>query len=180
MTMLRIRGSLQLLCVVVLFAGCAGLSDPDCRDETRSLSTTARLTSTAAQPLASDTGTARISLHEGRVAATGATSYRDIMWFAGSGLTRNGVTAVHVHETGTDRLLFNVPLDPASGPPYVITQVFTRRPYTGAVSFTELYDLLGTERSYVDVHTANGATQLRGVLRPENANWQTFTHAFCS
>ena len=103
------------------------------------------------------------------------------MWFAGSGLDRSQVTAVHVHETGSDRLLVNLPIDSAFGPRYVITQVFTRQPYTGSEDFVSLYELVGTERTYVDVHTIDQPMgRLRGVLRPDFQNWRAFVHNNCS
>lgn len=161
--------------------GCLGLSGPDCTDETRSLAVSARLVSTRPAPLPGDTGRAHLALYEARNARTKATSAREILWFAGSGLDRGEVTGVHVHEEGTGRLLFALPLSSASAPPFVITQVFTRQPYSGAVDWNELYDLLGHERAYVDVHTtAHPEGQLRGVLQRDHAEWQTFTHAYCS
>jgi hypothetical protein len=103
------------------------------------------------------------------------------MWFVESSLTRSRVTAIHVHEIGSNRLLYTVPIESMSGPPNVITQVFTRQPYSGPVEFTELYELVGNERTYIDVHTLDHpAGQLRGTLKPENPNWSNFTHADCS
>ena len=161
--------------------GCLGVLRPDCRDETRSLAATARLTSPLPSPVASDTGRASFSLHEARNANTKATTAREAMWFAGSGLDRSQVTAVHVHEAVSDRLLFNIPIDSAFGPRYVITQVFTRRPYTGPEDFANLYELIGTGRTYVDVHTIDQPMgRLRGVLQPDFPNWRTFVHHNCS
>ena len=172
---------LSLMMAALALAGCAGTSGPDCRDETRSLSTSAKLVSVEAEALPADTGTAQLSLHEGRDFVSKVTAYRDIMWFAGSGMDRNSVTAVHIHEQGSDRLLFDVPLAAASGSPYVIANVFTRQPYAGATDFAELYELVGNERAYVDVHTTDHPLgELRGTLRVENSSWRTFTHAFCS
>jgi hypothetical protein len=157
------------------------MSGPDCRDETRSLGVTARLESTTAAAMPGDTGRAQLSLFEARNAGTRSTAAREILWFAGSGLNRDEVSAVHVHEEGTGRLLFNIPLAAGQAPAFVITQVFTRQPYSGATDWNELYDLLGNERAYVDVHTkAHPEGQLRGGLRRENANWQSFTLAYCS
>ena len=173
--------TLVLAPLCVTLASCLGLSGPDCIDETRGLSVRAQLTSALPQPLPGDTGSAHVSLSEGRNAQSGATSYRDVTRFVGSGLTRSRVTAIHVHEQGTDRLLFSIPIDTTSGPPYVITQTFTRQPYAGATIWTELYELMGNERTYVDVHTLDSPNgQLRGVLRREYPNWRDFTHAYCS
>ena len=89
--------------------------------------------------------------------------------------------AVHVHERGTGRLLMEIPLGGAEQPPPVITRVFTRVPYSGPTDWDELYDMLGNQRGYVDVHTrAFPDGQLRGDLRPRNATWQRYTHAYCS
>jgi hypothetical protein len=165
----------------VALTGCLFTSGPDCIDETRSVSTTARLASVLTDPSPGDSGTANVSLHEARNHRSKAISARELTWFVGSSLVRAGVTAVHVHEETTDRLLLTIPIDTTAGPPFVITQVFTRRPYTGSVNWTELYDLVGNERTYVDVHTsANPAGHLRGALNRVNPNWQTFTHAYCS
>ena len=172
--------TLALLPYLTLTA-CMTTSGPDCRDETRSLALTARLTSTLPTAPPADTGRANLSLYEARNARTKATSAREILWFAGSGLDRSTVTAVHVHEEGTGRVLFTIPLENTQAPPFVIAQVFTRRPYTGALPWNELYEALGNERAYVDVHTTMYPDgQLRGVLRRDNANWQAFTLAYCS
>jgi hypothetical protein len=163
------------------FTGCASLSGPDCRDETRSLDVDAQLISTLSPGAPGDTGRAHVSLHEARNFRTKATAAREIMWFVGSGLNRADVNAVHVHEQGSGRLLFDIPLQSTQTHPFVITQVFTRESYAGPVDWRELYDLLGNERAYVDVHTsAHPGGQLQGVLRRANSNWQTFTHAYCS
>ena len=171
--------ALMVSCAAVV--GCIRVSGPDCRDETRNLAVRAQLESVTAQPQPGDTGSAVFSLHEARNAASRATSAREVLWFVGSGLERGRVTAVHVHEVGTNRLLFDIPLTSPAAPPYVITQVFTRRPYAGSVSWTDLYDSVGSERAYVDVHTTDHpGGQLRGALRVETPGWQTFTRAYCS
>jgi hypothetical protein len=160
---------------------CLRLSGPDCKDETRSLAASARLLSALSTPLPGDTGRANISLYEARDATTKATAAREILWFVGSGLSRADVSAVHVHEQGTGQLLFAIPIEPTQAPPFVITQVFTRQPYAGPVDWIELYERIGNERTYVDVHTnTHPEGQLRGELRRDNSNWQAFTHAYCS
>jgi hypothetical protein len=172
---------LALLAVCVPIAGCRGWFGPDCKDETRTVIASVRLTSMLASPLPDDTGRASLNLHEARDAVTKSNTARDIMWFAGSGLDRSRVTAIHVHELDTNRLLFTMPIDSAFGPRYVITQVFTRQPYTGSVRFSEFYELVGNEKTYVDVHTIDYPDgQLRGVLRPEYPNWRNFVHHYCS
>lgn len=163
------------------FTACHRISGPDCRDETRNLAVRAHLTTVVTPSQPSDTGSAVLSLHEARNAVTNATSAREVLWFVGSGLDRARVTAVHVHEEQTNRLLLDIPLANPSGLPYVITQVFTRRAYTGTVGWTELYDLIGSGRAYVDVHTTDHpAGHLRGGLQIETPGWQTFTRAYCS
>ena len=175
------RTAVFLLCCCAAATACLGTAGPDCRDETRSLAVSARLTSTLPVAAPGDTGSAHVTLHEARNARTRTTAAREILWFAGSALDRAAVTAVHVHEEGNGRLLLTLPLESAPAHPYVITQVSTRRPYAGTVDWNELYDLLGAERAYVDVHTtAHPEGHLRGVLRRDNANWQAFTHAYCS
>lgn len=161
-----------------MFAGCVALPGPDCRDETRSLGVTALLTPTVPGTLARDTGRAHVSLYEARNARTKVTSAREILWFVGSSVSRSAVDAVHVHEEGTERLLYVIPLESIHAPEPVITRVFTRQPYAGPTQWNELYTLLGRERTYIDVHTSTG--ELRGVLRREDPNWQAFTHAYCS
>ena len=172
------------ICIVAgcaALSGCLGLSGPDCKDELRGLTAIAALTSVAPDAAPGDTGTAQLNLHEARDHTSKSTSARELSWFVGSGLDRSGVTAVHVHEEGTARLLFTIPLETPTGPPYVITQIFTRRAYTGPTSWSEIYELVGSQRTYIDVHTTEFPDgELRGALSPQNANWQVFTHAYCS
>lgn len=171
---------LVLSCGFVV-TGCLGRSGPDCRDETRSLAVSARLASSLPAAMPGDTGRAQVALYEARNARTKSTAARDLLWFVGGGLDRAAVNGVHVHEEGNGRLLFAIPLEPTHAPPFVIAQVFTRQRYSGPVDWNELYDLLGNERAYVDVHTtAHPEGQLRGMLRRDNSDWQTFTHAYCS
>ena len=169
--------------VVICFAltGCSINSGPDCIDETRALAVRAKLASVAANPLPGDSGTAYLDLHEARNHRTKATSARELLWFVGSSLDRANVTAVHVHEKTTDRLLYTIPIDTMSGPRYVITQIFTRRPYTGPVDWNELYDLIGNLHTYVDVHTTGSpGGHLRGELQRVYIDWETFVHSYCS
>jgi hypothetical protein len=102
------------------------------------------------------------------------------MWFVGSGVQRATVTAVHVHEAGTDRLLLDVPLTPV-GPEYVVTQVFEQQPYAGAVPWDDAYGMLGAGRAYVDVHTTTRPSgHLHGTLQVQSPDWASFHHAYCS
>lgn len=131
--------------------------------------------------VAGDTGRAYVSLYEARDARTKVTTAQEILWFVGSSVNRSDVDAVHVHEEGTDRLLHVIPREAVHASEFVITQVFARQPYTGSTEWNELYTLLGNERAYIDVHmSTQPARQLRGGLRRDNANWQHFTHAYCS
>ena len=171
----------SLLASCLTLSACLGTSGPDCRDETRSLSADARLSSVVPGSQSGDTAIARFSFYEARNFRTKATAERGATWFVGSGLARSSVTAVHVHEQTSGRLLFNVPLEVVGGSPFVITQIFARRAYTGSVDWDELYQLIGNEGTYVDIHTIDHPNgQLRGTLRPEYPNWRTFTHAYCS
>jgi hypothetical protein len=176
-----IRSVAAIVVAAITTTACVRTSGPDCRDETRALDLTARLTvvGTAATP--NDTATANVSLHEARHASTKVTSAREMLWFVAGSIGTADVTGVHVHERGTGRLLMDIPLTGAEQPPSVITRVFTRVPYSGPTDWDELYNMLGNQRGYVDVHTRTYPDgQLRGDLRPRNATWQTYTHAYCS
>jgi hypothetical protein len=170
-----------IITAAALSTGCIPFTGPDCIDENRSLAVAARLTSSSPQPQATDTGSTRFSMSEARNHRSRRTTHQYIIWFVGSGLVRSNVTAVHLHEQATGRLLFNVPIDTTFGPAFVVTQVLQAEPYRGTVPWNELYDILGNGRAYVDIHTRDQPNgQLRGTLVPEYPNWRDFVHSYCS
>src|SRR5687767_13940880 len=74
--------------------GCGRLAGPDCRDETRSMALSARLTSATAATALGDTDTAHVARHEARDARTKSTTAQEILWFVGSTLDRASVSPV--------------------------------------------------------------------------------------
>ena len=170
--MLRSTG----LVIVGLLAGAAGCAlplDGGCLDETRNLSLAGSL----------ESGTAQVTLHEARHHRTKQTSAEEFLWSVrASAVDRSTVSAVHVHERDTDRLLFALPIENTNAPADVITQTFTRRPHNGAISqWSEVYELLGSGRGYLDVHVGgSNPPVLRTNLTPQNANWREFSRANCS
>src|SRR5688500_19544237 len=100
---------MRLLTLVLLLiaGGCALPLDGGCINETRNLSLGGTLELTAS---AGGTGTALVSLHEARHYRTKQTSDEEFLWSVrASGLDRSTVSAVHVHERETNRLLFQIP-----------------------------------------------------------------------
>ena len=163
-----------MMSLLVIAGGCALPLDGRCLDETRNLSLVGALGSA---------GTATVALHEARHHRTQQTSAEEFLWSVrSSGIDRSTVSAVHVHERDTGRLLFAIPIENTNAPADVITQTFTRRPHNGAIaSWSEVYELLGAGRGYLDVHTAGSAAPLfRADLTPQNANWRDFSRASCS
>jgi hypothetical protein len=168
------RRSSLLMPLLALAACDVPFVGPDCIDETRSLSVSTQLT--VAGP-----GIAGFSLSESRNHRSKRTSRRDVTWSVRSGVPRSTVTAIHVHESGTGHLLVDVPIDTASGPPPVITQVFQGQPYAGPTDWDTLYQTLGEGRAFVDVHTTTRPEGLfGGGLEPESPDWQGFSRAYCS
>jgi hypothetical protein len=154
---------------------------PDCIDETRSLSVSGHLASVVPDAAPGDTGVASLGFSEARNHRSKRTSRQDVLWSVRAGIVRGTVTAIHVHEVGTDRLVLGLPIDSTTGPASVITQVFTGQPYAGAIPWSEAYVLLGEGRGYLDVHTtAFPLGQLRGRLEAVYPGWRGFTHAYCS
>lgn len=89
---------------------------------------------------------------------------------------------MHVHERDTNRLLFGLPLENPSALPDVITLTFSPRPHNGIIaSWSEVYELLGAGRGYLDVHVAGSSEPvMRANLTAQFANWRDFVHANCS
>jgi hypothetical protein len=166
--------------LLVIAAGCELPFGGGCLDETRNLSLGGTLSPLV--PTAAITGTAAVSLHEARHHRTRQTSAEDFLWSVrASGIDRSTVSALHVHERDTDRLLFQIPIENTNAPLDVITQTFTRRPHNGAIAqWPEVYELLGSGRGYLDVHVGSGTPVLRADLTVQNANWRDFIHADCS
>jgi hypothetical protein len=176
-----IMGKHLIVAALALSTGCISLSGPDCIDENRSLAVAAQLASTSPDPQPADTGSVHFSFSESRNHRSKRTTWQYMTWFVGSGLVRSQVTAVHLHEQTTGRLLFNVPIDTTFGPAFVVTQVLQAQAYQGPLPWKELYEILGNGRAYIDVHTRDRpAGHLRGALEPEYPNWRDFIHSYCS
>ncbi|MDQ3070617.1 MAG: hypothetical protein M3R55_12930 [Acidobacteriota bacterium] len=58
----------------------------------------------------------------------------------------------------------------------------TRRPQNGAIAqWSEVYELLGSGRGYLDVHVGGaGSPVMRANLAAQDATWRNFVHANCS
>jgi hypothetical protein len=181
---MRLTGFLRALvaaCSALLAAQCVPFFGPDCIDETRGLSVSARLMATGSPTVPRDTGELFLGLLEARNHRSKRTSYRHVTWLVGSGVPRSTVTAVHVHEKVTDRILFDVPVDSAFWPAYIVTRTINPVAYTGPLSWNDFYDRLGNGSVYVDVHTsATVGGSLRGEPSPLYPNWREFTHSYCS
>ena len=174
---------MHVLTVVLLMiaAGCDHPFSGGCINEARNLALGGTLEPTV--PTGTMTGTATVSLHEARHYRTKQTADEDFLWSVrATGIDRSTVSAVHVHERDTNRLLFQIPLENTNAPADVITQTFTRRPHNGAIAqWSEVYELLGSGRAYLDVHVGgSGNPVMRANLTAQNANWRDFIHADCS
>lgn len=171
--------NVALPALLLAATGCAVLSGPDCINEYRGVSAAAHLIDLTAA--SADTGRAFISLSHERNARTKRTASRGVVYFASSTLPRESVTAVHVHATANDALLYSFPLTPI-GPDFVITQNFTNEPYpaSGAVAFDDIFEKIDRGQAYVDVHTGTVGSRLRGVLVNEHPGTSGWQHAYCS
>ena len=167
--------------LLVIAAGCEHPLGGGCINETRNLSVAGALEPAAStEPI---TGTAAVSVHEARHYLTKHTSEQNFLWSVrASGIDRSTVSAVHVHERDTNRLLFQIPLENTNAPSDVITQAFTMRPQNGAIAqWSEVYELLGSGRGYLDVHVGSSSSPvMRANLAAQNASWREFTRANCS
>jgi hypothetical protein len=166
--------------LVLLAGGCALPLDGSCIDERRSLSLEGVLQPAGAAAIGN--GTAFLGLIEARNYRTKHTSEENFYWAVrASGFDRSTVSAVHVHERETGRLLFQIPIENTNGPADVITLIFSPRPHNGLVAqWSVVYELLGSGSGYLDVH-AGGSSEpvLRANLSPQFANWRDFVHSSC-
>ena len=167
--------------LLVIASGCALPLDGSCIDERRALSLEGTLEPTTAA--VTGTGTVLVGLQEARNHRTKRTSEQHFNWAVrATGIDRSTVTAVHVHERDTNRLLFQIPIENTNGPADVITLTFSPRPHNGIIAqWSEVYELLGSGRGYLDVH-AGGASEpvMRANLTAQFANWREFIHSSCS
>jgi len=164
---------------LVFTAGCSLIAGPDCINEDRSVSAEAHLVD--ATVATADTGRAVISLAQERSYRTKRTANRGVIYFASSTLLRTSVTAVHIHATANDALLYVFPVTP-TGPEFVITQNFTNAefPSSGPTTFDDLFSKLAGGQAYVDVHTGQTAPRLRGTLVNQYPGNNSWLHAYCS
>ena len=174
---------MHVLAIVLLMiaAGCELPFGGGCLNETRNLSLSGALEPTTSAGAV--TGTAGVSLHEARHYRTRQTSEEHFLWSVrASGIDRSTVSAVHVHERGTDRLLFVIPIENMNAPADVITETSTMRPHNGAIAqWSEVYELLGAGGAYLDVHVGgSGNPALRANLTTQNSNWREFNRGNCS
>ena len=179
--MTTMRGRWLPFLLLAITAGCALPLDGSCINETRNLSLSGDLEPTGSAGTGS--GAALISLHEARDYQTKRTSEEHFLWSVrASGIDRSAVTAVHVHERDTNRLLFQLPIENTNAPADVITQTFTMRPHNGAIAqWSDVYELLGSGRAYLDVHVGGSSDPvMRAGLAAQNANWRDFIRGDCS
>ena len=168
-------------CSALLSAQCTALSGPDCIDETRGITVTARLSGTGSPSMPADTGSVFLGLMESRNHDSKRTSYRNVNWLVGTGVPRSTVTAVHFHDKASGNIVFTVPVDSAFWPPYIVTRAIEPVAYTGALEWNSFYDLLGNGSVYVDVHTpAAAGGRLQGDLGSMYPDWREFKHSYCS
>ena len=163
---------------LLLSSGCVFITGPDCINEDRSVSAEAHLVDVTLAT--ADTGRGFFSLSDERNHITKHTANRGVIYFASSTLPRASVTAVHIHATSNDALLFVFPMTPI-GPDFVITQNFTNYEFPpGPASSDDLFSKVAAGQTYVDVHTGQQTPRLRGPLvnhSPGNNGW---VHAYCS
>jgi hypothetical protein len=156
---------------------------PDCIDETRGFDVTAAIAGPDLS-VASDSGTAFLHLFESRNASSKRTSAEEMTWnVRAPGVVRAEVTSIHVHERANGQLLIQIPIDTLESP--AITNTYTRQPAPAhTVSWANLYQLVGDDRTYIDVHVAGPSPRvLRGDLSRQgdaSRDWRAFVHAYCS
>ena len=141
--------------------GCVSTS-PDCDFETRELEADATLSANSA------TGQALLHLFDTRFVERPNDGRDGLGWNVFGSVEKTSVTAIHVHETATGRVLIAIPIGgqfAQSGAQH-ITGAGTSAAYPGPVSFDEVFDLLGRSPAFVDIHTTDDASgQLRGDVR---------------
>jgi hypothetical protein len=169
------------LLLLVIVAGCRLPFDGMCIDERRILYLEGSLESSDATGAA--TGTVSFSVHEVRNHRTKRD--RHIEHFSWSvratGIAPSAVSAVHLHERDTNLVLVELPLENATALPDVITQRTGGPPPNAALPWSDVYDLLGAGRVYLDVHIGgSGHHTMRADLAARNPNWQQFIHSSCS
>src|SRR6185503_12284473 len=151
----RIATPASALIMTVALPRCSLVSGPDCIDETRSFSVEGPLRTAAGD----SAGRAFLDLFEARNARSKRTSEQAVLYSVTSrSVTRAAVTAIHLHAEATGALLFNIPIDTLSTGPDALTNTYTRRPYPGgSLPWGDLYELVGSGGSYVDVHLSGTA-----------------------
>lgn len=170
-----------LIALLGIVTGCGLPFDGMCINERRILYLEGSLESV--DPSGTATGTVSITIHEVRNHRTKQERYLEhFSWSVrASGMNPATVSAVHVHERDTDILLFELPLENATALPEVITQRTSWQPPIGPMPWSEVYDLLGSGRGYLDVHIGGADTAaMRSTLAARNANWAQFIHSSCS
>ncbi len=177
--MKRLR-AVGLLALLVPAAGCT-LPLGMCIDEARNLSLEG--TWEPIGPTEAISGPVLVGRHEAGNHTSKETTAQEFFWgIRSSSIDRATVSAVHVHERDTDRLLFQIPIEHTNAPAEVITHSISRRPHNGAIAnWAEVYQLLGSGLGYVDVHAGgSGVPVTRSNLTPQHANWRNFVHSSCS
>jgi hypothetical protein len=155
---------------------------PDCIDETRGFDVSAVLAGPDLS-VAADSGTGFLYVFEARNARSKRTSAEEMMWnVRAQGVVRAEVTSIHVHRRTDGQLLVTIPIDTLDNPG--ITNTYTRQPAPPhTVPWKELYEILGDDRAYMDVHVGGSSPRvLRGdlVRKESSGDWRAFFHAYCS
>ena len=168
---------------IVLLAFATGCTLPlgMCIDEARNLSLDGTWEATGSTETIP--GSVLVGMHEARNHNTKDTTAQEYFWsIRSSSIDRATVSAVHVHERDTDRLLFEIPIENTPGAPAEFITNSNRRPHNGAIAqWSEVYEILGSGRGYVDVHLGgSGEPVLRANLTPQHSNWRNFVHSSCS
>ncbi|MDB4908885.1 MAG: hypothetical protein JWO05_3669 [Gemmatimonadetes bacterium] len=177
---MRIRRALALLLALLLVAA-AACGGPDCIDESRGLNTSSVLAPLPNSASLADTGSAGITMNESRNHTSRHVTYQRLDWSVRVYIPRNTVTSAQLREVGTDRLLFTFP-PTATGDEHAYSQSSSPADYAGDVPWNELYQLVGSGRTYLDVRsTRYPGGHLRGTVGPAPVgSWEGFVHSYCS